>query len=185
MKSERTKKMVTLGMLTALAYLLMVFIKIPLISFLKYEPKDVVIVIAGFIFGPLEGALLSLLVSLLEMITVSDTGIIGACMNFISTCAFMLPAALLYRRKRSQKSAVAGLLAGIGSMVLFMMLWNYLLTPLYMGYPREAVAAMLPTVFMPFNLIKGSINALLTFLLYKPVVQTLRKTGLVEDRPKM
>ena len=59
-----------------------------------------------------------------------------------------------------------------------MLLWNYLLTPIYMGYPREAVAAMLPTTFLPFNLIKGGLNAAITMLLYKPVVTTLRKAGL-------
>ena len=69
-------------------------------------------------------------------------------------------------------------LVGVCSMVIVMLLWNYLLTPIYMGYPREAVAAMLPTAFLPFNLLKGGLNAGLTVLLYKPVVKTLRKAGL-------
>jgi hypothetical protein len=63
-------------------------------------------------------------------------------------------------------------------MVAVMLAWNYLLTPIYMGYPREAVAAMLVPVFLPFNLIKGGINAALVLLIYKPVVMTLRKAGL-------
>ena len=58
--------------------------------------------------------------------------------------------------------------------IAVMMLWNYFLTPIYMGYPREAVAAMLPTVFLPFN-------ALITVLLYKPVIRALRKTGLAPE----
>ena len=62
------------------------------------------------------------------------------------------------------------------------MLWNYLLTPIYMGYPREAVAAMLPTVFFPFNLIKGLLNAVILILIYKPVVRGLRKAKLVPAR---
>ena len=61
-----------------------------------------------------------------------------------------------------------------------MMLWNYLVTPIYMGYPREAVAKLLLPVFLPFNLLKSVLNAAITFLLYKPVVTALRKSGYVE-----
>ncbi|MBQ4001848.1 MAG: ECF transporter S component, partial [Lachnospiraceae bacterium] len=54
---------------------------------------------------------------------------------------------------------------------------------LYMGYPREAVAKMLPTVFLPFNALKGGLNAALTMLLYKPVITALRAANLV-PRPE-
>ena len=64
-------------------------------------------------------------------------------------------------------------------MIIVMLLWNYFLTPIYMGYPREAVAKMLPTVFLPFNALKGGLNAAITMLLYKPVVITLRKASLI------
>ena len=58
-------------------------------------------------------------------------------------------------------------------MVLSMMFWNYLITPLHMGYPREAVAELLIPVFLPFNLLKGGLNTGITLVLYKPVVSTL------------
>ena len=182
MKDERTKKLVTMAMLAALSYLLMVFVRIPMISFLKYEPKDVIIALGGFIFGPAEAFLISLAVSIVEMFTVSDTGWIGAVMNLVSTCSFACTAAIIYKKNRTQKSAVIGLGVGIITMIIVMMLWNYLLTPIYMGYPREAVAAMLPTVFFPFNLIKGLLNAVILILIYKPVVRGLRKARLVPVR---
>ena len=182
MKDERTKKLVTMAMLAALSYLLMVFVRIPMISFLKYEPKDVIIALGGFIFGPTEAFLISLAVSIVEMFTVSDTGWIGAVMNLVSTCSFACTAAIIYKKNRTQKSAVIGLGVGIITMIIVMMLWNYLLTPIYMGYPREAVAAMLPTVFFPFNLIKGLLNAVILILIYKPVVRGLRKARLVPVR---
>ncbi len=182
MKDERTKKLVTLAMLAALSYLLMVFVRIPMISFLKYEPKDVIIALGGFIFGPVEAFLISLAVSIVEMFTVSDTGWIGAVMNLISTCSFACTAAIIYKKNRTQKSAMIGLGVGVVTMIIVMMLWNYLLTPIYMGYPREAVAAMLPTVFFPFNLIKGLLNAVILILIYKPVVRGLRKARLVPVR---
>ena len=65
-------------------------------------------------------------------------------------------------------------------MVSAMLLWNWLITPLYMGYPREAVEAMLIPAFLPFNLLKAGFNTALTLLLYKPLVSALRKTGLVK-----
>ena len=179
MQNAKTKKIVLLAMMAALAYLVMVLIRIPVVMFLKYEPKDVIITIAGFIFGPLEAFIVSAVVSLVEMFTVSDTGWIGAIMNLVSTCSFACVAALVYKKKHTLKGAVIGLLTGIVSMVIVMLLWNYILTPIYMGYPREAVAALLPTVFLPFNLLKGGLNAAITMLLYKPVVITLRKAGLI------
>ena len=58
-------------------------------------------------------------------------------------------------------------------MVLVMLLWNYLIAPIYMGYPREAVVELLIPAFLPFNLIKGGLNAAITMIIYKPVVKAL------------
>jgi riboflavin transporter FmnP len=59
-------------------------------------------------------------------------------------------------------------------MVPVMLLWNYFIAPIYMGYPREAVVELLIPVFLPFNLIKGGLNAAVTLLLYKPVLTAWR-----------
>ena len=124
-----------------------------------------------------------MVLSLVEMLTISDTGLIGFVMNVLSTSAFACTAAFIYQKKHTLKGAVAGLLSGVVLMTIVMLLWNYLITPLYMGYPREAVAALLPTVFLPFNLLKGGLNAALTLLIYKPVVSALRKAHLVPESP--
>lgn len=177
--SNRTKQIVTMGMLAALAFIIVAFVRIPVVMFLKYEPKDVIVTIGGFIYGPLSAFLISLVVSVVEMFTISETGWIGAVMNLISTCAFACVAAFIYKKKHDFKGAIIGLVTGIIVMVIVMILWNYLLTPIYMGYPRPAVAAMLPTVFLPFNLLKGGLNAALVILIYKPLVITLRKARLI------
>ena len=181
MKNSRTKNMTTMAMLAALAFLVMLVGRIPMVAaapFLKYDPKDVIIIIGGFIFGPFAAFMISLVVSIIEMLTVSETGPIGAIMNLLSTCSFACLASVIYKNKHSIKGAVIGLVSGIALMVVVMLAWNYLLTPIYMGYPREAVAAMLLPVFLPFNLVKGGLNAGITLLIYKPVVMTLRKAGL-------
>ena len=181
MKNSKTKNMTTMAMLAALAFLVMVVGRIPMVAaapFLKYDPKDVIIIIGGFIFGPFAAFMISLVVSIIEMLTVSETGPIGAIMNLLSTCSFACLASVIYKKKHSIKGAVIGLVGCIALLVVVMLAWNYLLTPIYMGYPREAVAAMLLPVFLPFNLIKGGLNAGITLLIYKPVVMTLRKAGL-------
>ena len=150
-----------MAMLAAIAYLVMVVGRIPIssMSFLKYDPKDVVITIGGFILGPLEAFVISVIVSVIEMFTVSESGIIGAVMNVLSTAAFACTAAVIYKKDRTLKGAVIGLLSGVVCMTGIMLLWNYFITPIYMGYPREAVAALLIPVFLPFNLIKAGLNA--------------------------
>lgn len=75
--------------------------------------------------------------------------------------------------------AILGLAAGVVVLTAAMLLWNYFLTPIYQGMPREAVAAMLVPIFLPFNLVKGGMNMAATLLLYKPVVTALRRSGLV------
>ena len=179
--NRTTRKLTMLGMLGALAFLAVALIRIPVVQFLKYEPKDVVITIGGFIFGPLEAALLSVVVSLVEMATISDTGIIGCVMNILSTCAFACTASLIYKRNHTLKGAVIGLAVGCALTTAVMILWNYLITPLYMGLPRESVAAMLVPVFLPFNLLKGVLNGGVTLLVYKPLVNALRRAGLLES----
>ena len=175
-----TKELTTLAMLTAIAYALVCTVRIPIVLFLKYEPKDVVITIGGFLMGPMAVLISSSIVALIEMFTISDTGIIGCIMNFLSTCAFAVPAAFVYKRRHTMKGAIAGLAVGTITMVATMLLWNYLITPLYMtGTSRSDIAGMLMPVFLPFNLLKAGLNSAFILLLYKPLVVSLRKAGLL------
>ena len=92
------KKMCVLAMLAAIAFVLANTLHIsifPAAPFLKYEPKDVVITIGGFLLGPMASFITSLAVSLIEMVTISETGPIGCLMNLLSTCSFACVAALV------------------------------------------------------------------------------------------
>lgn len=180
MNISKTKKLSTTAMLCTLAYIAAAFGRIPIVLFLKYDPKDVIIVIGGFLFGPLTSLVITVIVSVVQMFTTSTTGILGCLMNIISSCSFACTASLIYRRKHTLSGAMLGLFCGLSCQVLIMMLWNYLIAPIYMGYSREAVADLLLPAFLPFNLIKGGLNAALTMLLYKPVVTALRRSDLIE-----
>ncbi len=178
--SRRTKNITCVGMFCAIAYVMMAFGRIPIVLFLSYDPKDIVIIIAGLLMGPLYSFMISAIVSFLEMFTVSDTGLIGCIMNIISSCSLACTAALIYKKIHGIKGAIIGLLSGFVLMVLVMLLWNYYVTPIYMGYPREAVKALLLPAFLPFNLIKGGINIAVTFILYRPIVTALQKANLID-----
>ena len=185
---ERKKKfwtprmMAITAMLCAIAYVAVAVGRIPVILFLKYDPKDAIIALGGFIWGPIVSFVASVIVSFVEMITISDNGLWGFVMNIMSTCAFACVAAFVYRRKRTLSGALLGLVLGSLSMVIVMLFWNYLITPIYMKTPREQVAQMLLPVFLPFNALKAGLNAGITYFLYKPVVTALRKAGFAENQ---
>ncbi len=182
MKSN-VKNMVLIAMMAAVAYLLVFFVRIPVVLFLSYEPKDVMLAICGFLLGPVAALAASTVVSLVEMFTISSTGLIGCIMNLLSSCSFACTAAIIYKKRRDLTGAVMGLILGSVIMVVIMLLWNYLITPLYMtGTTRSNVAEMLVPVFLPFNALKAGFNSALTLLLYKPLVTALRHTGLASQR---
>ena len=178
-----TKKLVTLAMLAAVSYIVSLF-QVSLfpapMDFLKLEAKDSIIAMAGFFLDPLSAFFISLVVSLIEMITISTSGPIGALMNCMSTCAFACTAAFIYKRHHKLSGALVGLIAGCIAMTTAMILWNWLITPLYQGWPRSVVEAALIPYFLPFNALKAGLNTAFTMLLYKPLVTTLRKIGLLE-----
>ena len=183
----RVKTVTSLGMLTAVAYVTMLLSKMlpQVYGFLQLDVQATAITIGGFLFGPLAAAAISLVLPVIEMLTVSDTGPIGCLMNVLATASFCCTAAFVYKKMHTRKGAVIGLTLGVAAQVVVMLLWNYLVTPIYQGVPRDVVAGMLPTVFLPFNLVKGGLNMALILVLYKPVVTALRKARLAPEREGM
>lgn len=177
------KKISMLAMLSAISFVMVLIGRIipDVAGFLSYDPKDAMVVIAGFIFGPMTSVIISVIVSLIEMISISGTGIYGMIMNIFSTCSFAVPAAVIYKKMHSMKGAILGLTTGVVFMTGCMVLWNYIITPYYMRVDRSVVVGMLATTFLPFNLVKGGINMGLTMLLYKPIITALRKVRLLPE----
>jgi len=180
--SNQTKLLTTLAMLAAVSYISVVFIRIPIMPaapFLDYDPKDVVIVIGGFMFGPLAALFLSIVTALLQFFTLgASTGLLGLFMNIIASASFTCTAAFIYSYKKSVSGAVIGLVSGILMTTGVMLLWNYIITPIWLEVPRAAVAAMLVPVFLPFNLIKSGLNAAIAMFLYKQLSSALKKIRL-------
>ena len=174
--ASAVRKLTVLALLSAIGYVSMLFIKVPVIGFLSYEPKDIFITFAGFLYGPLAALACCIVTGVLELL-VSSTGLIGMVMNIVASAAFACTASLIYKKRRDIYGAAIGLVCSVAAMTVMMLLWNYLISPLYMGVSRAEIVPLLSTMFLPFNLLKAGINAGITLLLYRPFLRVLHLCG--------
>ncbi len=192
--SSELKNITKVGILSALAFILM-FIQIPLPiapPFMKVDLADVPALIAGFAMGPSYGVAVQLIKNLLNL-TKSMTGGVGELSNFIVGSIFVGISATIYRRKKTKKNAIKGMVVGLLLMTAVATLSNaFVIFPLYgkaMGVELQAFVDMtakgnsLVTSYprlmllavVPFNLIKGSIEILVTTLIYKHISPILKR----------
>ena len=170
--NQSTRKLVTMALMAALSIILVYLIRIPFpgATFLEYDPADVPILIGTFIYGPWNGLLLTIVVSVVQGLTVSaHSGVIGIMMHIFATGAFVLVAGLIYNRKKTWKSAAIGLGVGALTMVVTMVIWNIIFTPIFMGVPRSVVMPMIVPFIVPFNIIKAGVNGIVTLITYKQI----------------
>jgi len=180
LKENPTRYITTAAMITALAFVVMFMLRIKAGVF-TYDAKDVVIAVGGFMFGPLMAIIASVLVPLIEMVSVSDTLFWGMLMNIISSLAFTLTASLIYKKNRSLMGAVIALGAAVVVTTLVMIPANILIIPVYMEgrVSTEAVIKLLIPTIIPFNLLKSVINATVIMILYKPLVRAMRHANML------
>ena len=183
-KSFDTKKLVGIAMFAALAYGVTFVFRIP-VMFLTFDAKDTLITIAALMYGPISGVAISLITALIELITISGTGVYGFIMNFASSAAFSATAALIYKYKRNASGAIISFYAASVVMVTVMMLLNMFVTPYYMGVTTQTVIDLIPTLFLPFNLAKALLNSALAMMLYKPITVAMRRAGLLKGSGTM
>ena len=173
MKDMTTRKIAVLAMLSAISLVLVMFVRFPLFpaaSFLEFDAGDIPIMIGTFAVGPVAGLLVTTVVSLIQGFTVSaGSGVYGVLMHIISSGTLCIVAGLIYNRNRTRKQAVIALIAATLVMTAVMVAANLIITPIFMGAPRSMVVGMLVPVIIPFNLLKGIITSVCTFLLYKPL----------------
>ena len=176
-RSEKTTKLTKMAMLAAISVVLVLLIRIPYppAPFLVYDPADIPIFIGAFAFGPMAGLALTFIVSFIQAFVLGGDGLIGFFMHFVATGTFVVVAGYIYKKNKTRKNAVIGLVCGTIIMTVSMLLWNLLITPIFLGVPREAVVAMLGTVILPYNLLKAGINSIVTFIAYKSIAKILHK----------
>ncbi|HNX15199.1 MAG TPA: ECF transporter S component [Oscillospiraceae bacterium] len=166
-----TRGITTIGILTALSIVLVLFARFPLlISYLEYEPGDIPILIGTFMYGPVVGLVIAAIVSLVQGFTVSaSSGLYGILMHFIATGTLVLVAGMIYAFHKTQKGAIVSLSVSAAVEIAIMLGANVLITPLFLGIPRSQVLPILLPIILPFNLIKCAINCTITFFIYKPL----------------
>lgn len=174
-------QMVKMGMLAALAIVLIIPLHFPIIpsaNFLVYDPADVPILIGTFMFGPVAGLVITAVVALIQAVLLNpDGGWVGLVMHIIATGTLVIVAGTIYKRFHTIKGAIIALIAGALSMALIMIPSNLFFSVRFYGYPYEAVKAMLLPAILPFNLIKGFANSLIVLLIYKPLSKALKGFG--------
>ena len=174
---SNTRKIVFTGLICALAYICMFVFRIK-VSFLTFDLKNTILAVGALIFGPVSGIISSLIVSLAEMFTVSDTGIWGCLMNFLSSAVYAFIAGLIYKYKRTLPGAIISLSAASVAMTIVMLALNLVITPIYTGMPVSAIVDMILPLLLPFNLIKAILCSAVTLLIYKPVSIIFKNAGI-------
>lgn len=179
------KRIVVLALFCAMAYVTCFFLRISGIGgFLSFEIKDTVITLAAMLFGPWTGVAISFVVALMEMLSFSGTGPIGALMNFVSSAVFSACASTVYIYfpviKKKISGAVVGLITAVIAVTVVMIPMNLIFTPLYQNVPVEVVKSMILPLLMPFNAIKATLNASLVMMLYKTVSVLLKRARVLD-----
>lgn len=168
----KTARLAKMAMLVAISIVLVALIHFPIfpmVAFLEYDPADIPILIGTFAFGPAAGILLTVVTSVLQGITVSaQSGVYGIIMHIIATTTLTCVAGTIYRRNKTKKSAIIGLVCGTLAMVVMMFFANLIVTPYFMGTTREVVMSLMPFI-LSFNAVKAGINSIITFIVYKRI----------------
>lgn len=176
-QQSKTRKTVFMGLICALAYICMFVFRIK-VSFLTFDLKNTVLAVGALIFGPVSGIITSLIVSLLEMFTISDTGIWGCIMNFLSSVAYVFTAGLIYKYKRTLFGAILSLSCATLVLTAVMIPLNLIITPIYTGLPVESISEMILPLLLPFNALKAVLSSAVTMLIYKPVSKIFKSAGI-------
>ncbi|HHW24162.1 MAG TPA: ECF transporter S component [Bacillota bacterium] len=177
----RVYRIAAMGIFAALSIVLVYFIHFPIfpaVPFLEYDPADVPIIICAYLFGPLHGLVLTVVVSVVQGLTVSaQSGWIGILMHILATGALVLAGSglrlLLHTRKQKTGAGLnAGVIdiisafSGTVAMTVTMALWNMLFTPIFMGVTLDVVMPLMPFI-VAFNLIKAALNSAVALVIYK------------------
>ena len=190
MQNSTSKVRVLTGtaMLGAVAAVLMYLeFPIPIMpAFVKLDVSELPALIASFAYGPVSGILVCLIKNLIKLPSTS-TAAVGELFNFVMGALFVGVAGLIYKRNKTRKGAIVGALLGALVMAVVSVPYNYFIVyPAYVvmyHLPLEAIIGMYQAINpsvdglltcllvfnLPFTFVKGVLDAVLCFLIYKPL----------------
>lgn len=178
--NRNTDKLVKISLLSAIALILryIEFPIIPIFPWLQIDFSDVPALLGGFGFGPIVGVVIELVKNvLIVFIKGTGSGFVGEVANFLIGSSLVLPAALIYHRSKSKKTAILGLFVGIIFMEVFAIIVNvYFLLPAFgMKMSSAQILQYITVGLIPFNGVKGIMVSILTYVLYKKVSVSIFK----------
>lgn len=177
-------KIAQMAMLTAISvvslYTIPLWSIFPAASFLQYDVADVPVLLGTMLFGPGAGLMILLVVSVIQGLTISaQSGWVGIVMHFCASGALVLVSGLINKKWNNWRGLVAGLALGALSMTAVMIPLNLIFTVHFLGAPLQVVKDMLVPFIIPFNLIKGGLNAAISAALIYPIKNILKKLRLI------
>lgn len=202
-----TGNITVIAILTAISLILYLFVKFPLPfifpSWLDFQISDLPALLGGFAIGPVAGAIIIVLKCVLKILFgMSSTANVGEFADILVGIAFVVPAALIYKKYRNKKSAIVGLAVGTLSAVIISLLANaFILIPFYAkNYGMEAIVGMvqvlypdvnadnflsfyLPLAVAPFNILRCLLSGVITYFVYKPLSKALHWNGKKSAKP--
>ena len=184
------------AMLSAIAFILMYLqIAIPIMpSFIKFDFSDLPALLGSFALGPLYGAIICFIKNVLHL-AVSQSMFVGELSNFILAVLFVVPAGLIYKKKKTKKRALIGGLVGMVVMGVLSLVTNYFVVyPVYYNFmPKETIIAAYDAISfaiakvhmtsigqcllifnVPFTMLKALISVVISMIIYKPLSPILR-----------
>lgn len=187
-KTLNTNKFIKLSLLSAIAVILMYidFPVIPIFPWLKIDLSDVPALMGAFAFGPLSGVIIELMKNLLILIVKgTGTAFVGELANFLVGVALVWPAAMIYKRNKTKKTAIIGMIVGILAIEVVGILANvYLLLPAYgMAMSKAELMQYVTVGLIPFNGIKAILVCGITYVLYKKLSVSVFKVEPMLDKP--
>ena len=144
---------------------------VPGVEWLKYDPSGIVSLVAGFAYGPAAAVIVSVLGFLPHLFTNPW----GTLMAVLVALALSVPAALIYRRNKTRKGAVIGIIVGAIAALAVAIVGNVIVTPFYAHMTTAQVVALIVPALLPFNALKFTIHGVITFLIYKPISNLLNR----------
>ncbi|RGJ86463.1 ECF transporter S component [Bifidobacterium pseudocatenulatum] len=144
---------------------------VPGVEWLKYDPSGIVSLVAGFAYGPAAAVIVSVLGFLPHLFTNPW----GTLMAVLVALALSVPAALIYRRNKTRKGAVIGIIVGAIAALAVAIVGNVIVTPFYAHMTTAQVVALIVPALLPFNALKFTIHGVVTFLIYKPISNLLNR----------
>lgn len=164
-----TRKAMLTAMLSAIAVILAISFHVPIIpaaAYLEYDMADIPILFITLSLGIPYGLISTIVVSVLQGIAASASGIIGIIMHIFATSILVIVSGLIYKHFNSIIGLIVALIVGVIAWVVGMVIFNIIFTPIFLGTPRQAVIEMIVPITIPFNVIKAGANSVAGAILY-------------------